>query len=63
MNKKFRTFSNEWKLSIFTIIPPNISPKSISILKYLENENISFIEYLNSLNLDESTYILNLKSK
>jgi hypothetical protein len=28
-----------------------------------ENDDISFFKYLNSLNLDESTYILSLKSK
>jgi hypothetical protein len=32
--------------------------------KYLkENDDTSFYEYLNSLNLDENTYILSLRSK
>jgi hypothetical protein len=38
-----------------------------TIFQYLkdlkENDDISFFEYLNSLNLDENTYILNLRSK
>jgi hypothetical protein len=33
-------------------------------IKYLkENDDISFFEYLNSLNLDECTYILSFRSK
>jgi hypothetical protein len=35
--------------------------QSLKILK--ENEDMSFLKILNSLNLDESTYILSLKSK
>ncbi len=35
--------------------------KSLKILK--ENDNISFFEYLNFLNLHENTYILSLRSK
>ncbi len=38
--------------------------KIFQSLKYLEeNDDISVFEYLNSLNLDENTYILNLRSK
>jgi ribosomal protein S8 len=40
------------------------SKQNISIFKFLKkNDAISFFEYLNSLNYDESTYILSLKSK
>jgi hypothetical protein len=52
------------KLSIFTTILPNTSKQNILIFKDLkENDDISFFEYLNSLNLDGSTYILSLRSK
>jgi hypothetical protein len=63
-NKNFKISSNKWKLSIFIIISLNISNKIFQSLKDLkENDDISFFKYLNSLNLNESTYILSLKSK
>jgi len=31
--------------------------------KYFNLDDVSFFEYLNSLNLDENTYILSLRSK
>jgi hypothetical protein len=30
---------------------------------FFKNDDISFFEYLNSLNLDKSTYILSLRNK
>jgi hypothetical protein len=54
LNKKFKTSSNEWELSIFTTIPPYTSKQNISIFKnFKKNDDISFSEYLNYLNLDE----------
>jgi len=62
--KQTRTISNRWEISIFTTMPPYTSKKYILIFKIFEkNEDISFFEFLNSLNLDENTYILNLRSK
>jgi hypothetical protein len=64
VKQNFRTISNRRKLSIFTTIPPYTSKKISPFFKYLkENKNISFSEFLNSLNLDENAYILSLKSK
>jgi len=34
-----------------------------SLKDFLKNDDISFFEYLNSLNLDENTYILSLRNK
>jgi hypothetical protein len=64
VKQKIRISSNKWKLSIFTTILPYTSKQNISIFKYIFlNDDISFSEYLNSLNLDENTYILSLRSK
>jgi hypothetical protein len=41
--KKIKTFSNKWKLSIFTRIPPNINKQKFQTLKDLkENDDILF---------------------
>jgi len=62
-NKKFRTTSNKWELSIFTTTHPYTSKKYIfqSLKYFFKNENIPFSEFLNSLNLNENTNILSLK--
>jgi hypothetical protein len=57
VKKIFRTISNGWELSIFTTIHPYIKQKYILIFKrFKKNEDISFFEFLNSLNLNENTY-------
>ncbi len=44
-------------------IHTQIKKKFQSLKDLKENEDISFFEFLNSLNLDENRYILNLESK
>ncbi len=48
-NKKFKTTSNRWELSIFIIVPPYTSKKYISIFerfkrRYIMSRNFKFFE-------------------
>jgi hypothetical protein len=53
----------KWDLSIFTTILPYTSKIDSIFEKFKENENMSFFEFLDSLNFDENMYILSLRRK